>query len=54
MDLILNNSLPTLARELDWLEDTISFRLKDYFEQVVGDELPFMPDLKKDANNSAY
>ena len=48
MDLILNNSLPTLARELDWLEDTISFRLKDYFEQVVGDELPFMPDLKKD------
>ena len=48
MDLILNNSLPTLAKELEWLEETISFRLKDYFEQVVGAELPLMPDLKKD------
>ena len=47
-DLILNNSLPTLAEELEWLEETISFRLKDYFEQVVGAELPLMPDLKKD------
>ena len=48
MDLILNNSLPTLAKELEWLEETVSFRLKDYFEQVVGAELPSMPNLEKD------
>ena len=48
MDLILNNSLATLGKELEWLEEIISYRLKDYFEQVVGGELPIIPELEKD------
>ena len=48
MDLILNNSLATLGKELEWLEEIISYRLKDYFEQVVGGELPLIPELEKD------
>jgi hypothetical protein len=48
LDLILNNSLPTLAEELEWLEETISYRLKDYFEQVAGGDLPLIPELEKD------
>ena len=52
LDLILNNSLPTLTKELEWLEETISFRLKDYFEQITTGHLPLMPDHKK--NDSYY
>ncbi|NQW28718.1 MAG: ATP-binding protein [Flammeovirgaceae bacterium] len=48
MDLSLINSLPCLAKELQWLEEVITFRLSEYFKQEESLHYPEIPDISRD------
>ncbi len=52
MDIKFNPSLETINRELEWLNDMITYRFSDYFQQSAEVEYPLAPDLTE--NDSYY
>ena len=40
--------MPCLAKELQWLEEVITFRLSEYFKQEESLHYPEIPDISRD------